>query len=85
MQLMTATVNSKWNGPPFYDSSFMKKILQDVPPDDVYEEWYTLYIDNLDSLTNDCHLIYRHYCYPLASSSLEPCITIAENIHVRPD
>ena len=79
MELINATVKSQWNGPPSYDTSFIKKILQDVAPDDVYEEWYTVYTENLNVSTEDDHLIYRHYCHPLASR-LEPCITIAENI-----
>lgn len=77
IQLMNATVKSAWNGPVAYDLQFIKKLLQDLEDDQVYEEWYTLYSEILMN-GNDGGCIFRHYCLPNQTVE-EPCISIMEN------
>ena len=77
IQLMNATVKSIWNGPVFYDLQFIKKLLQDLEADQVYEEWYTLYSGMLLN-GDDASCIFRHYCSPDQTIE-EPCISIMEN------
>jgi hypothetical protein len=75
INLYANTVKSKWNGPNFYDLKFIKKLLEDLDSNQVYEEWYILYSEMLSNV-DDCNLICRHYTLPGMD---EPCISILEN------